>query len=416
MIMKQIQQIATLALASLLALNLSGCSEKDEPAATDTEKGIAIESINAVMEGMESNNGGTVTRATTLTGFSVNTNADPTIAKPEERTDWKMDFTMYNNNPSSNNPYADGSFTTTYNSSENKWKAPEGKYFPNYYKPQAKAIIYPQGWTDATEIEKEQSTTTALLKQDILIKGKGPIDVAHNFTITVSHKHSMLDFVIADVVAEDIDEVTVWIGDKEYAPYKVPSVQEYMLILPEGTKETKNNPVVQIKTKANDDTGSSAITYKQTIKILQNETATLGSNNCYCFTLQGTDLKISPVTILNWATGESLPGEYIAVTAYPTFKAEGYAGKTYYFYYDNKLTVGGKPKLQEITFNENAECTIKPDGRVLTHIYAKDQVDDIAGSEYKTPKESTTPLFDGTIILNEMVIDLVTRNALPQKP
>lgn len=116
--MKQIQHIATLALVSFLTLNLGGYSEKDEPIAEDTEKGIAIESITAVMKGLESDNGETATRATV--SFSVNNNADPTRKKPEERG-WKMDFTMYNSS-NLNNPYADGSFTeATYDTSKNKW-------------------------------------------------------------------------------------------------------------------------------------------------------------------------------------------------------------------------------------------------------------------------------------------------------
>lgn len=400
--MKQIQQIATLALASLLALNLSGCSEKDEPAAEDTERGIAIESITTVMEGLESNNGEAATRAT-QTGFSVNTSADPTYAKPEARSGWKMDFTMYNSSDPSTT-YTDGSFTeATYTT---KWEWTGDKYFPNYKKPQVEALIYPAAWnTSSSVIAKDQSTSDNLLAQDVLIKTKGTITtIAHNISIQVEHKHIMLDFVIKGVVISDISEVKVWVGSDEYDPCEVAKGSgttgdiEYMLILSE---ETTENPIVQITTK--NENGNNSIIYKQTINI---QKIGIKSNRCYCFTLQGANLKISPVTILNWATGESLPGEYIAVTAYPTFKADGHAGETYYFYYSNELTVDGKAKLQEITFNENAECTIKPDGRVLTHIYAPGEVEPIGGSGYSTPKSNATASFTGNIILNQMVITL----------
>ena len=396
--MKQIQHITTtLALASLIALNLSGCSTQDEPVAADTEKGIAIESITATMQGMESNEGA-ATRATgpqtqTKEGFSVNvvgtdpTNpTDPTYTRPEARTNWKMDLALYSK--TGDNTYASDasiSFTGNTYSSSNNWTAGTQYYFPNYLRPKVDVIIYPT--EKNTTIETEQNTRTHLLNQDILINSDATISVAHILNVAVKHKHSMLDFVIKDVNREDIiknsssnttDEVTVSVAEQTYTPYRVTTETtgigdiEYMLILSE---ETTENPIVHIKTKVG--TNSSAITYKQTIKIIgsknkNNRTITkLGSNNCYCFTLQGSELKISPVTVLNWATGESLPGEYIAVTAYPTFKAEGHAGETFYFYYDNKLMEGDNAKLQKITFNENAECTIKPDGRILTHIFTK---------------------------------------------
>lgn len=385
MIMKKIQYIAGMAIASLFVTGFSGCSEKDE--AFSNDEGIAIDGIAATLEGM--NGEANVSTRATKSGFSVNTDKDPTKASLETRgrNNWKMDFTLYNNGTK----YDAGSFTdATYDNTYKYWSQNIQKYFPNYKKPQAEVYIYPTS-KDATIAEDQSST---LLVQDILIKEKGSIDVAHTPTITVKHKCSMLDFVIKDVVRTDISEVKVLVGSTTYTPYRVTTETtgtgniEYMLILPETTG---TNPVVQITTGAGT---AQFITYKQTINIIQGNTKQLGSNNCYCFTLQGAELKISPVTVLNWTTGESLPGEYIAVTAYPTFKAEGHANETFYFYYDNKLTENGKAKLQKITFNKNAECTIKPDGRIITYISKVDNLND--SNDYITC----------SIVLGKMVIDL----------
>lgn len=420
--MKQFQHTATLILASFFALSFTSCGEQDEVMnhTENDEKGIAIESITATLQGMQSEAQGATTRAT-QPGFSVNTKNDPTYTSIEDRgkAGWKMDFTLYNGDVK----YDDGSFAgATY--SENKstqsgtwvWNWTGQKYFPHYTKPHAEAVLYPTPGTNNPEIAKDQSTTDALLAQDILVRGKDTISVAHTITLQFNHKHSMLDFVIKDVNRADIAEVKVSMdGGKtfDYTPYRVTTETtgigniEYMLIVSE---ESKFNPVVQITTKESA-LNAQSITYKQTIGILKVEdsTETLAANSCYCFTLQGVDLKISPITILNWATGESLPGEYIAVTAYPTFKAEGYAGKTFYFYYDSKLKENGVSKLQAITFNENAECTIKPDGRILTHIYTPDQVKDITGSKEgnKTPAvDEAKGKLKQPVILGTMVVDV----------
>lgn len=414
--MKQFQHTATLILASFFALSFSSCGEQDEVMnhTENDEKGIAIESITATLQGMQSEAQGATTRETKQ-GFSVNMTNDPTHKSIEERgkAGWKMDFTLYNGNAQ----YNDGSFTeATY--SESKWTwGGEQKYFPNYTKPNAKAVLYPASGTNNPEIAKDQSTVggSDLFAQDILVRGKDTISVAHTITLQFKHKHSMLDFVIKDVNREDIEEVKVSMDGGntfDYIPYKVTSGAtgigniEYMLIVSE---ESKLNPVVQIITQKGTN-NTQKITYKQTIGILkkENPTETLAANTCYCFTLQGADLKISPITILNWATGESLPGEYIAVTAYPTFKAEGYARKTFYFYYDSKLKENGVSKLQAITFNENAECTIKPDGRILTHIYKPDQVDEITKGGNKTPKagEEANGKLSSDVVLGKMVVDV----------
>lgn len=391
--------------ALALLLITAACSEKE--AVMTQEERTPIEGIVPMMEGMASSSAEASSTRATLAGFSVNTDADPTKKPLGERgtAGWKMDFTLYNGSSS----YTDGSFTgAIYNDSE--WKVPVGKYFPNYKKPQAEVLLYPDTWTPSTStVATDQSSDALLLAQDVLAKAKGEIEVAHTPTITLNHKHSMLDFVIKDVAGNVT--VTVELGGTTYTPYKVSASSaaslEYMLILPEGTK---TNPVVKIVTGGGDN--QSPITYQQTINIITNNNTELGSNNCYCFTLQGAELKISPVTVLNWATGKSLPGEYIAVTAYPTFKAEGYANKTFYFYYDNKLKENNEKKLQEIKFNENAECTIKPDGRIITHIYKDSEVKAIGnGSNNMTPKTDDAGK-EANIILGKMVIDLTS--SLPQ--
>lgn len=401
--MKRINYILLPALALLFAA--TACSEKEE--IPTTEERTPIEGIHPMMEGMASSSAEASSTRGTLPDFSVNKSADPTKKSLADRgtTGWKMDLTLYNGSSS----YAEGSFAgASYNNS--KWEAPADKYFPNYKKPQAEVLLYPTTWTPSTStIDIDQSSDALLLAQDVLAKAKGAIEVAHTPTITLNHKHSMLDFVIKDV-AGDVT-VTVELGSTSYTPYKVSAAVakdlEYMLILPE---DTQTNPVIKIVTGEGDN--QAAITYRQTINITANGTTSLGSNNCYCFTLQGAELKISPVTVLNWATGKSLPGEYIAVTAYPTFKAEGYANKTFYFYYDNKLKENGKEKLQEIKFNENAECTIKPDGRILTHIYKADEVEEIGnGSINKTPKAGAAGKA-ANITLGKMVIEL-TSSDLP---
>lgn len=392
--MKQFKYLTSI-FSLLLATAISGCSEK-EYFVEDSERGIAIESISVALEGMDSSAEAS-TRATTETKFSVNTNSDPTKTDLAERgsNEWKMDFSLYYG--SDNTLYNGGSFTGG-SYSNGSW-TPSDKYFPNYKEPKAEVYLYPNGWNmESSTPADNQSTRESLLAQDVLFKAKGTIPVAHEVNIKLQHKHAMLDFMIEDVTVSEISKVTIEVGGKTYAPYNVTTdksagKKEYMLILPEGTKE---NPVVIIETT--DGNNSDKITYRQTINVIANGRKELGSNQCYCFTLQGAELKISPVTVISWTTGASLPGEYIAVTAYPTFKAANHANQTYYFYYDNNLMEeDGTPKLQKITLNQDGECTIKPDGRVLTHIFKENEAN-------KTPDKSNE--LSSAVILGKMVINL----------
>lgn len=408
-------------LGLFLALATSGCSNDDE-SATVREEGLLIEGIALGMESAETTEEVTATRAT-VSGYSVNTDADPTHTTnlATSRSNWLLDFELYNGNTDGNktpseSKYDAGSFTSgTYKSNKECWMGSNPSLlFPNYYKPKVTAELYLDDNKSIIAIDQSGSNGSALLNQDALRVEKAEMTPAHIPTVKLKHKHAMLDFVIAGIVKDNINTVTVTVDSDTYTPYEVPlntstDKREYMLILPE---ETSTNPVVNVTT--NEGTEVGVIRYKQTVKVFEkgNITKTLGSNNCYCFTLIGKALDISPITITDWTRGESIQGEYIAVTAYPTFKAEGYANQTFYFYYDNKLKENGKAKLQEIKFNENAECTIKPDGRILTHIYKADEVEEISnGSINKTPKAGAAGKA-ANITLGQMVIKL-TSSDLP---
>lgn len=213
----------------------------------------------------------------------------------------------------------------------------------------------------------------------------------------------MINFKFEGLVRDDISESTVLVqlGTDVYTPYNVRTTDtlEYMLILPETETTTGNKMTVEYSTVG--DAIRQPIQYKQTIVLNTNNA--LGSNNCYCFTLSGKEMKISPVTIVNWTTGQPVSGEYVAVTAYPTFK--GPANSTYYFYYDNQLTnTDGTAKLQTITFNNEGECTIKPDGRVITHIFKISNPIGVDWNSYKL----VSPIILGNT--EKMYIDLTTKS------
>lgn len=392
---------------SAFTLVFGGCSDKDD--GLDSEYGTRIEGVALSMESAET--AAKIETKAVVGGvtYVVNTASDPTSKNSSTGTidargtnSWKLDFTLYNGKDGSGNvattSYADGSFTGGQYvtvGADKYWKPSTDKYFPNYKNPHAELYLYPN--TVDASVELDQSDASKLLKQDILYKSKGQITIAHITTVALSHKRAMLDFIISDIVPGDIQSVTVSVDSKSYNPYKVKETttsREYLLILPEATAATIK-PVVKIVTNPNATTGSSSIHYSQNIDLISS--GTLGSNNCYCFTLQGNLLSLSPVTIVDWTTGEPVTGQYVAVTAYPTFKGPSTsANQTYYLYYDNKLTDGaGKAKLQAITFNDKSECTIKPDGRIITHIVKNE-------SDYDPLKPLTSP-----IPLDKMLIDLI---------
>ncbi len=396
-----------------LVLLMGACSEKDIDSGNDSE--TRIEGIKLSMEtiGTELS---TTTKATVgEINYVVNTASDPTSKNSSlggtidsrGALGWKLDLTLYNGNVST--AYDKGSFTGgEYVTVDKYWRPLTDKYYPNYKKPWAELYLYPN--TVNAAIDTDQSTAAKLLNQDILYKSKGQIStIAHITSILLDHKRTMLDFIIKDIVFSDIASVTVLVGGDVYTPYQAKSTEtstgsgigslEYLLILPEGTT---TNPVVKIVTKPNPTTGASSVNYTQNVGLISS--GTLGSNNCYCFTMQGNLLSLSPITIVDWTTGEPITGQYVAVTAYPTFK--GAANETWYLYFDNKLkeSDGLTAKLQAITFNDEGECTTKPDGRVITHLFKSKPTDlDLSSNIFMDTNKLITP-----VSLDKMYIDLTS--------
>jgi hypothetical protein len=398
------------------AFAFSGCSEKDE--VSESDSGTKIEGIALSMNGSTTEINAETRASVDGITYVINTSSDPTYSSSTTGSlvargtaGWKLDLNLYNGKNGSNavegTLYTAGSFTGgTYDTSKKYWIPTSDKFFPNYFNFYAEAWLYPNA-VDAG-IAQDQSTVDKLVAQDILYKEKGTtaITIAHTPTVTLSHKRAILDFIISDVIKRDIAEVTVLVGSTPMVPCLVKETTlmkgstptgavdlEYMLILSEGPT---NAITVQIKTNPNA-TIEQAITYKQTV----NTGVTLISNACYCFKLQGNQLIISPVTITDWTTGKPVTGEYLGVTEYPTFK--GAANETWYLYFDNKLTepdgLGGtKAKLQTITFNNEGECTIKPDGRIITHIFK--------GSKPTNLSDLSSGILATPIVLNNMYITL----------
>lgn len=365
------------AFALLLALGVSGCDKADIPATGDD-----MQQIDGIVLGLgelettaDAELSAQATTRASVGGvtYAVNTSDDPTYTHGAdfitERGLWKLDFNLYNGNPDGGSPYLAASFTGG-EYSGGSWKPNPAVQllFPNYFRPEAEAWLYPD--TRDKDVEVNQSVRAVFLAQDLLIKTKGEMEaIEKKFSVQLQHRRSMINFRFEDIVRADIDEATVrvFLGSEEYIPYNVrPSgTLEFMLILPETS--TSSGMRIEYSTVGN--TLQQRIQYVQEVTL--NSNAALGSNNAYCFTLSGKEMRISPVTIINWVTGEPVSGEYVAVTAYPTFK--GPKNSVYYFYYDNKITDDGTPTgtpvLQRINFNNDLECTIKPDGRIITHIF-----------------------------------------------
>lgn len=384
---KKMKHTTYLITVLLGVLFLGGCDKSDSPVVGEELQ--QFEGVALQLGETELSAEATMRAKVGGVDYAVNTSEDPTLNANliSKRSGWKLDFSLYNGKNASGSvdatPYADASFTAgVYNSGTSSWiPNPDRQlYFPNYFKPHVEAWLYPS--TKDAAVETDQSTEEKLLVQDILHRAKSvlPGNTTEPFgkklSIQLSHQRAMLNFKFQDIAREDIDEasVRVFVGSTGYQPYKVreSGVLEFLLILPENTKiDATNKMIISYNTKENNPIEQS-IHYKQEVAL--NNGNELGSNNCYCFTLSGKELKISPVTIVNWVTGEPVSGEYVAVTAYPTFK--GPNNKTFYFYYDNQLTedgsLDGTPKLQEINFNNDGECTIKPDGRIITHIFKND--------------------------------------------
>lgn len=409
------------AVVLILGFNVAGCDKNDNIDVNGDM--VEIDGVALGLGGVDLSSGTEATTRASVGGidYAVNTNDDPTSNANliSNRSGWKLDFSLYNGNDVSGSvettPYADASFTGgVYNTGTKTWEPSPYKQllFPNYFKPYVEAWLYPDptSYPDAkTTVVQNQSDKSDFLAQDILYRAKSvlPGNATESFgkklSVQLSHQRAMLNFKFQDIVREDINEVTVKVkvGGTDYTPYslRAAGVLEYMLILPEDTPAA-TEIIVEYETVGND--LLQPIKYKHKVNL--GITGTLGSNNCYCFALSPKEMTISPVAVINWVTGEPVLGEYVAVTAYPTFK--GPKNQTFYFYYDNKLTVdgtlNGTPKLHEISFNNDGECTIKPDGRIITHIFNTNSLSEADWVEYKLAE----PIILGDA--EKMYIDLET--------
>jgi hypothetical protein len=403
------------AVVLILGFNVAGCDKNDNIDVNGDM--VEIDGVALGLGGVDLSSGTEATTRASVGGidYAVNTNDDPTSNANliSNRSGWKLDFSLYNGNASGSvdgTPYDAASFTAgVYDDTNNTWKPSPDKQllFPNYFKPHVEAWLYPS--TKDAAVATDQSTEEQLIAQDILHRAKSvlPGNTTEPFgkklSIQLSHQRAMLNFKFQDIVREDINEVTVKVkvGGTDYTPYslRAAGVLEYMLILPEDTPAA-TEIIVEYVTVGND--LLLPIEYKHKVNL--GITGALGSNNCYCFTLSPKEMTISPVSVINWVTGEPVLGEYVAVTAYPTFK--GPKNQTFYFYYDNKLTVdgtlNGTPKLHEISFNNDGECTIKPDGRIITHIFNTNSLSEADWVEYKLAE----PIILGDA--EKMYIDLET--------
>ncbi len=300
-----------------------------------------------------------------INDFVVNKAADPTSVITT-RTDWELDVQIYKGSQI----YQYGSATLIWNSTNSRWQDPtDSLYFPNYTRQAVSATLHPEGWNNI--ISLEQRTDSALLVQDVLIQnGTSTIEIrpAHIPTIQMRHAHSMLDFILDDVNLNEITEINVHIGNDVYQPYPVTGTTnpEYLVIIPVGVQ----NPVIHLTTVQ-------GANYEVQVDIQSTQV-----NTCYCIKLEGIELKLSSVTVSNWAYGEAIAGQYTTIASYPTFR--GPASTSYTVYFVNGLS-------QVITFNDRGESTPKPLGRSIIRI--------------QTPSGENIDL-DTPLILNTMYVDL----------
>lgn len=391
--MKQYIHIIKMIPAALL---ICACSETDNLPTNEEEFGPQVEELTASLTSISA---GAEVRATPT--YIVNTpTTDPTTTSMETRGGWEMDVKIYKGNDIYT---THGEATYAYETS-NGWKI-QGENavlrFPNYSKQKITATCRPNDWTDQTTPALDQSTNggSALLAQDILIEKDSSklYNPAKNLKIEMKHANSMLDFIISDIAASNISSVKVTIENTEYTPYQAKTDPvEYLLIVPVTEESSldearKKNPIIEITT------GHGTV-YTREIKLIEAENggniiSNYTVNTCYCFTLKGLELILSPITITDWSTGKAEAGDYIAVTAYPTFR--GTPNETFYLYYDNCLKDSeGNAIMQKIEFNSRGECTIKPDGRVITHISTTDDLG------------NATALNTNPIVLKDMIVDI----------
>lgn len=350
----------------LAAAGFVSCSDNDDAASgQDGRKGMLVEGAalsangDKIVSGVQSRAGDE---------FAVLTANDPTYPF-ESKNDWSLDVQIYKGSA----PYTYGQGTFVWNSGQSLWmpRTTPGDeiYFPNYTKQRVTLKLYPDTWSGT--IDTDQGTAAKLLAQDIMVEGSDPmpVDPAHKPEMEIRHGNSMFDIILKDVGLEQLVGGRVILGDKVYTPYRVPNVDhlEYLLIVPVGS----GDPVIEVET-------SDGAKYHQTVYISPTRI-----NTCYCFTLQGLELRLSANMVADWITGEAQSGDYSSVTSYPTFKGPENGSCT--VYYDNGLE-------QELVFNSRGEATVKPSGRNIVRVTSADPVVDVN--------------IDPPLILGTMTVDL----------
>ncbi len=278
------------------------------------------------------------------------------------RESWILDVTIYDGT----NAYRQQTFA--WDATDQYWVG-DTLFFPNYTRQRVEATLAAPGWS---EIETDQRILSDFLEQDVLIQN-GTVYVTtypgHEPEIPMKHAHSMLDFRINSINPSQIDSVIVLIGDTPYLPYQIGTgnIPEYMVIIPPGT----TSPTIRVVTQE-------ATRYLQTTV---GEITNTAVNGCYCFTLNGMQLELGEITVINWTTGPGIPGEYTTEETYPAFR--GPANRTYTVTYDNGLS-------QEITLNDQGEYTARPAGRTIVSVSYQDKTLEI----------------DPPYVLSGMIIDL----------
>ncbi|MCD8080700.1 MAG: hypothetical protein LUF04_09935 [Bacteroides sp.] len=352
---------------AFLLLGMGACSENEQTASPqDAQENVRVDGITARLYGRDAS-ASTSTRADG-DDYVVNKNADPTSPDmPFGREKWLLDVQIYDGN----DPYQYGSATMHYVAADYRWETlvSDSIFFPNYLTQQVACQLYDPAFT---EIVKDQRDATGeiLFAQDVLIQnGDSTVRVvpSHAPVIYVKHAHSMFDFRLMNVDKTRISSISLEVDGDVYYPYDTQqTVPEYLVIVPVGSSE----PLIKVVT-------TDGAQYEQTVEMEGNTEV----NMCYCFTLHGLELTLSPITVVDWVTGEALYAQYTAVTAYPTFY--GPAGVTCTLFFDNGLS-------QEITFNDRGEATVKPAGRTIIRLV-------VNGKEN---------VLSPPVVLTNMIIDL----------
>lgn len=364
-------------LLSALPLLLGSCS-KDTPENPDEEK-IAVTEIETSLGSRDGSSAMENQTKATLSDYAVNTSFDPTFSTSTNGSltarggnGWKLDVQILKSGVT----YTPGHGIFSLNGTN--WvvdaSSPNNPpFFPNYSRQNVNATLYPTGWTPGAAIATNQAATdgSGLLAQDILVQNPGAVLPAHKPKITLRHANSMVDVMLTNVTRAQIQGVVVIANSITYTPYEIttrPGYIEFLAIIPTGV----TNPQIQVTTQQ-------GAVYTETLTL----TRPTQINTCYCAKLTGLELMLSSVTVIDWAIGKAIEGEYSAITSYPAFR--GTPGLSIIVTYFNGLT-------QPLTFNAQGEDVAKPLGRRITGIQ-------IVSTGQQIP-------INPALVLNSMVIDL----------